>query len=300
MDSVARGSVVVGVDGSRQAIAAVRWAARFASDERRTLTLVHACGGLADWAGLEDVMSSERSARGRAVLVEAWDAVRERFGDLHAVSVVDPGQPGGVLVEASQTAAVVVVGGRGSGSLARMLLGSVADQVARSAWCPVVVVHELEERTEVAPGGGLADERPVVVGVDGSPASVAAIDFAFRVASVRGRQVELLHATWDLRERASGVLDTRSYEAKVEVEERAERMVAETVAGFGEKYPDVTVLEDYRNGDAAEELVRASARASLVVVGAHGHNRLHALVLGSVSSAVAARAECPVAVVRPV
>jgi nucleotide-binding universal stress UspA family protein len=155
------------------------------------------------------------------------------------------------------------------------------------------VVRGFEELPEDEP------ERPVVVGVDGTPVSTAAVEFGFRMASVRRAPLTLLHATWDLREHAAPVLDLRSYSDKVNLSEEEERLVAETVAGLCEKYPDVAVTETYRRGEPVRQLVEASRTAGLVVVGTRGRRLLTTTLLGSVSRGVVERAYCPVAVVRP-
>ena len=90
-----------------------------------------------------------------------------------------------------------------------------------------------------------------------------------------------------------------SYEKRIDLSEEEERLVAETVSGLSEKYPDVVVTEVYRRGDPVRQLVQASAEASLVVVGSRGRRLLSSTLLGSVSRAVVERAGCPVAVVRP-
>ena len=95
------------------------------------------------------------------------------------------------------------------------------------------------------------------------------------------------------------IADLRSYAEKVNLSEEEERLVAETVAGLCEKYPDVVVTETYRRGEPVRRLVEASREASLVVVGSRGRRMLATNLLGSVSRGVAERAYCPVAVVRP-
>lgn len=290
--SVAHGSVVVGVDGSEPSSAALDWAVRYAAREGRPLTVVHACGLPGAMDDFEDIVASERGLMsvGRAIAREAVYDARLADGTVGVESVVTMGSPATVLVEASESAAVVVMGARGRGTVASALLGSVSAVVTREAHCPVVVVRSLADRSE----------KPVVVGIDGTPASTAAVEFAFRTASADRVPLTLLHATWDLRTQASSVLDTRSYAEKIDLNEEEERLVSETVAGLCEQYPDVTVTERYRRGDPVKELVAASRDASVVVVGSRGRRPLTVTLLGSVSRGVVERAECPVAIVRPV
>ena len=293
--SVVHGSVAVGVDGSEAAAAALDWAVRQAASEGRPLTVVHACGVPGAMHDFEDIVANERGLKsvGRSIAREAVRDARLTDPTIGVESVVTMGHPETVLVEASESADLLVVGARGRGTVASALLGSVSATVARESHCPVVVVRTFDE----APEGD--DDRPVVVGVDGTPVSSAAVEFAFRMASVRRAPLTLLHATWDLREQASSVLDLRSYTEKVNLSEEEERLVAETVAGLCEKYPDVAVTETYRRGEPVRRLVEASRDASLVVVGSRGRRLLATTLLGSVSRGVAERAYCPVAVVRP-
>lgn len=288
--SLVHGSVVVGVDGSDASAAALEWAARLASRESRSLNVVHACGFPVAEGRFEDIIASERGLKsiGRRLVRDAVHEARQVAPELAVTTLVVPGHASTVLVEATETAAVVVLGTRGRGAISSALLGSVSREVTRDAHCPVVVVRAHQDD----------DHGPVVVGVDGTQASSAAVEFAFHQASVYGAPLTVLHAHRDLRERASSVLDLRSYEQQADLSEDLERVVAEAVAGQCEKYPEVVVTEVYRRGDPVRQLVEASHDASLVVVGSR-NRRAAGTLLGSVSRAVAERAACPVAVALP-
>lgn len=294
--SVVHGSIVVGVDGSEPAAAALDWAVRQAAAERRPLTVVHACGVPGAMQDFEDIVAHERGLRsvGRSIAREAVEDVRLADGTVAVESLVTMGHPETVLVEASESADLLVVGARGRGTVASALLGSVSAVVARESVCPVVIVREFEEVDDEEDG-----PRRVVCGVDGSPVSTAAVEFSFRMASVRRAPLTLLHATWDRREQASSLIDLRTYAEKVNLSEQEERLVSETVAGLCEKYPDVAVTECYRRGEPVRQLVEASRDASLLVVGTRSRRLLATTLLGSVSRGVSERAYCPVAVVRP-
>jgi nucleotide-binding universal stress UspA family protein len=289
--SVVHGSVVVGVDGSDVSSAALAWATRFASLESRPLSVVHACGLPAAMTDFEDLLASERGLRsiGRKITAEAEAEARLNDPGLAVSSTVVMGSPGNVMVEASETAALVVVGARGRGAIASVLLGSVSGQVTREGHCPVVVVRGWAEETH----------RPVVVGADGTRASTAAVEFAFHQATMHGVPLTILHATWDPRERPSPVGDLLTDEQRTGLSGGQEPLVAETVAGLRERYPDVRVTEVCRRGPPVRELVAASRGASLLVVGSRGRRLMGSTLLGSVSRRVVERAECPVAVARP-
>lgn len=293
--SVVHGSIVVGVDGSEPAAAALDWAVRQAAAERRPLSVLHACGVPGAMQDFEDIVAHERGLRsvGRSIAREAVAELRRGDRTVAVESLVTMGHPERMLVEASESADLLVVGARGRGTVASALLGSVSAVVARESVCPVVIVRELQEPDD-ADG-----PRRIVCGVDGSPVSTAAVEFAFRMASVRRAPLTLLHATWDRREQASALVDLRSYAEKVNLSAEEERLVSETVAGLCEKYPDVTVTECYRRGEPVRQLVEASRDASLLVVGTRSRRLLATTLLGSVSRGVSERAYCPVAVVRP-
>jgi nucleotide-binding universal stress UspA family protein len=163
--------------------------------------------------------------------------------------------------------------------------------MAGRAACPVVLVRAAEEVTEAAV---VERTRPVVVGVDGSPRSDAAVAFAFETASNWGVPLVAVHSWGDLLvdPAASLLLDW----AEIEAEER--RLLSERISGWTGKYPDVAVELTVTRDRPAALLVDRSRTADLVVVGSRGRGAAVGLLMGSVSHAVLHRAHCPVAVVR--
>ncbi len=136
-----------------------------------------------------------------------------------------------------------------------------------------------------------ADQRkPVVVGIDGSPLSEAAIALAFEAASVRRVPLVAVH-TW-FEPMMAELVDWES--AALEAQEA----LAERLAGWGAKYPDVHVQRVVTRTSAAQALLDHAARAQLVVVGSRGHGEITGLLLDSVSNALVHAAGCPVAIVR--
>ena len=138
-------------------------------------------------------------------------------------------------------------------------------------------------------------EGPVVVGVDGSPTSEAAVGFAYEAAATRGVPLVAVHTWWDLMvdPTFAPLLDWDALEA----DER--EVLAERLAGWGEKYPDVHVQRLVMHDRPARALLAQAAGAQLVVVGTRGRGGVAGLLLGSVSHALLHHAPCPVAVVRP-
>ncbi|MGE3286739.1 MAG: universal stress protein [Pseudonocardia sp.] len=286
--------VVVGVDGSESGLRAVRWAAREARRWRSPLRLVHVIVGLDEqWLSDPAVGTGFRAAvtdAARERLTRARDAALQADPDVEVTDHLAAGDPARVLLDEATTARLVVLGDRGLGGFAGLLLGSVAADVAARATSPVVVVR--------VPGGDVApagDDAPVVLGVDGTPASEAAIAFAYEAASIRGVPLVAVHTWWDVfvDPAAAPYLDLPAAEA------REQEVLAERLAGWSEKYPDVVVRRIVLADQPARALVERSTDAQLVVVGSHGRGTLRGLLLGSVSRSLLQHADCPVAVVRP-
>ena len=167
-----------------------------------------------------------------------------------------------------------------------LLVGSVAVALAAHASCPVVVVRWAEgEPSDLA-------SLPVLVGVDRSPTSEAAIEFAFEAAVARRVSLVAVHSWSDM------MLDPEMADwDAIESEERT--LLAARLAGWAEKYPDVPVERVVTQDRPAHSLLARAARAQLVVVGSRGRGEFAGWVLRSVSHAVLHRSPCPVAVVRP-
>jgi nucleotide-binding universal stress UspA family protein len=276
--------VVVGIDGSAPALAAVRWAAEEAERDRVGLRLVTAFG----WRAPGRADAPERGVDHREVLLQsaraeqakaAAVAVKAAPGIAVSRTIVD-GYPVPRLTAASQEARLVVIGDRGRGGLAGRL---VAVGLASRAACPVVVVR----------GEQPAPSAPVVVGVDGSPLGESALAFAIEAAAARRAPLVAVHAWRDESSEATRqeFLDREAAES--------ERFLAQQLAGWGEKYPDVEIRRVVVRDRPAHGLVLQCADAQLLVVGSSGRGGLAGLLLGSVAHAVLHRAPCPVAVVRP-
>lgn len=283
--------VVVGVDGSAEALRAVRWAVPEARRRHATLRLVTAFTWTEDrmvgWPGLGSAPYGEylRAAEERGLAAAAAVAA-ELDPDVPVERELVVGFPGSELVEQSKTAELLVIGDRGRGRISSALAGSVAIGVVASAACPVVVVRGAQ------PG---ADEaRPVVVGVDGTPLSEAAIAFAFEAAAARRVPLVAVH-TWLDELNDPALADLVDWQTAAV---QAEELLAERLAGWGEKYPDVQVQRLVAHGSAGHALLDQAARAQLIVVGTRGHGEIAGLLLDSVSNALVHGAACPVAVVR--
>jgi nucleotide-binding universal stress UspA family protein len=143
----------------------------------------------------------------------------------------------------------------------------------------------------------VAEEGPVVVGVDGSPASESAIGFAFEAASTRNAPLTAVLSWTDVLVE-SAFQATRFSMDWSEVEDEQQRLLAERMAGWQEKYPDVVVERVVVRDRPVRALVRAAQHARLLVVGSHGRGGFTGMLLGSTSQALVHHSPCPVAVVR--
>ena len=288
-------AVVVGVDGSADALRAVRWAVPEARRRRAVLRLVHAFAWTDDrMVGMPGLGREDYGDRLRAAAQRGLSAAAAVASELDRTVPVESelvlGTAAGVLVEQSQSAELAVVGDRGRGRITSMLAGSVAVGVAAHAACPVVVVRG----SATAVGGPPTQPPPVVVGVDGTPLSEAALAFAFDAASTRSAPLLAVH-TWLEALADPDMAPLVDWRGLTEDETVA---LGERLAGWGEKYPDVIVERVVVEGRAAQVLRDLSRAAQLVVVGSRGRGEFAGLVLGSVSSALVHGAWCPVAVVR--
>lgn len=292
-----RPPVVAGVDGSPDAELAVAQAAWQAERRHLPLRLVHAFAPPVMYGpSVTSVYDMTGPLRGaRALLVRSARRVRSLHPDLEIGTAVIAGNPGGVLVEESRTAALVVVGSRGVGGFQRLLTGSVSAQVATHAHGPVVV---LRPPAAGAVGDG-SPKGPVVVGVDGSPGSAAAIEFAFDEAAARGGALTAVYA-WAVPPTTNlGPITDSHYDA-VEAQDEADRVLAESLAGWQEKYPQVVVARRAIHSlNPLTALLEAGRDAALIVVGPRGHGGFAGLLLGSVSDGLVRHAHRPVAVVHP-
>jgi len=221
----------------------------------------------------------------RAVKI-AQEAVKTDRG-IEVKSELRCAPPVPTLVNMSDEAEMVVVGSNGRGAMARLVLGSVSSGVVRSARCPVAVIRD-EDMLMPHPL-----QAPVLVGIDGSPASELATAVAFDEASRRGVDLTALHAWSDVEVLELPGVDWSAVEAE------AERSLAERLAGWQERYPDVTVHRLVVCDRPGRQLIEQSESAQLVVVGSHGRGGLTGLLLGSVSNAVVHSVRMPVIVARP-
>lgn len=285
--------IIAGVDGSPESDAAVRWAARDAAIRDIPLTLVHvATPADATWSQTPTLEETpeEQQAEGRSLLAHASTIARAAIADTGQIQIngelLSSAAIVPTLVDESKDAELVVVGSRGRGALSRSILGSVSSGLIRHAHCPVALIRE-DDTQMPNPARG-----PVLVGIDGATSELATA-IAFEEASLRHADVVALHAWNDVDMNA-----IPGYDWSPTIDKEGQ-VLAEALAGWQERYPDVSVHDRVVNDRAAHALVDASESAQLVVVGTHGSGALAGMLLGSVSNAVVQAVHTPVIVARP-
>lgn len=286
--------VVVCVDGSGGGDA-VEWAAAEAAASGARLRLVHPFRG---WASAEvlglapllDCLPAPQIAAART-LEAALARARAVAPDIETEGRMYQGPVGRILVRESRAARLIVLGARGEGRLRRALDGgpasSAAARVAAAAGCPVAVVPLLPTT---------AGDRPpprVVVGVDGTTSSAAAVGFAFRAARRRGIPVHAVHAwTPDLPADLEAVAG-----CPLAREAAALGRLDRALATWRAEFADVPLTTHVVRADPATALIALSDGAALVVIGSPSRRRRLDGLFGSVGSTVLGRVRAPVTIV---
>jgi len=282
--------IVVGIDGSEQSRAAVRWAAAEARRHDAPLKILtayswngppEALGGVGKRS---DVIAQQFDQVATAAAAEA--RALEPGIEVSGVAVI--GDPVSALLQASRTAALLVVGNRGRGGLASLLLGSVSQQTATHATCPVVVVHGRRE----TPSG------PIIVGVDRSASALRALALGFDQAQRRGCEL-LAVRSYPVPMPPYGMdMPPLTYDQDAASRDAASDLDA-TLTPWRDKYPAVRVKTLIEPGSPAKNLIDLSREAALVIVGSRGHGALVGTLLGSVGQQLLHHADCPAMIVHP-
>ncbi|WP_137991125.1 universal stress protein [Streptomyces vilmorinianum] len=283
--------LVVGVDGSDASLAATDWAVDEALRHGLPLRIVHASlweryeGSVPAWS--VDRPSGQVLAEN--IVGVAAERARRRAPDLRITTDVVPMDAAGALLEEGQKAMAVVVGSRGRGEFADLMLGSVGLLVAARSHAPVVVVrgdpHALEAR-----------HGRVLLGIGDHDIDSPAVRFAFREAAVRDCELDVVR-TW--RRPAHEPVDhpLLTGDAAHHFEERSSELLDKALEAAVRDHPEVRLRRSTVEGPARKVLVDRSAAADLLVVGARRRDRLIGMELGRVAHRGLHHASCPVAVV---
>ncbi|MFI7576997.1 universal stress protein [Micromonospora sp. NPDC049497] len=278
--------VVVGLDGSPSSLVAAEHAARAAVQRSAPLHLVHGYLhplGYGVPLNPYDVGIPAPSESAQEMLTRTATELAGSWPGLEVEVRQVAGGPGATLVEESRRADLVVVGSRGLGGFAGLLLGSVGTQVSAHAHCPVLVVRPTEEPVPV--------DGPVLVGVDGSESADLAVGYAADEATRRAATLVLAHVRDP---------DASAPEGGPKAGAGGDALLDAAAAALRAARPDLVVEERVlRSARPEQALVEASGDAALVVVGSRGRGGFTGLLLGSVSQALVQHARCPVLVARP-
>ncbi|MFT4085750.1 MAG: universal stress protein [Gordonia sp. (in: high G+C Gram-positive bacteria)] len=284
--------ILVGVDGSPEAINSVRWAASAAVAEGAELKIVAAyTTTTSDYApGLvipQDVIDAIRGEVSKYVQ-DAAAVAREVAPDTKISGSIVEGDAARVLLELGEDASMIVIGSRGRGGLKGLFLGSVSTSVAAHA----------HGRVAVVPSAAKPVDGPVVVGVDDSKISDPAVAEAYRQAGLRNEKLVAVHTWTPLDADALHGFGLGPDEI-AEMSEQAVEAVAERMAGYGEDYPDVEVERVVIPEEPANAILEAAGdTASMIVMGSRGRGGFTGLLLGSRSQKVLHNAKVPVMIVR--
>ena len=253
--------IVAASDGSEESLRAVDWAAREAVLRGAPLRIVSAAGllprmvgskGHSDYETVSDVIRDESDYALTAATARAAKAAPDLLIDADHLE----GGPAEAVTEAGSGALMLVVGSRGVGAFAAVVLGSVSRYAATHAACPVVVIREPAESARGQVGIGIGDLE-----------NSASLTFAFEEAALRKASLTAIHS-WHLPDsdisRAGSIFtEPERYVAETETAKRLEQLLDNWRA----KYPDVPVSQEVVHGHPGRALVVLSARADLVVLG---------------------------------
>ena len=288
------GPVVVGVDGSPASVTAAWWAAREAVARRLSVLLLHSWTTQPlDVPVAQEALSKQRY--GGRVLQRMEAELLHRHAGLSVVTELVSEPASKALVDAGETATLLVLGSRGHGSVAGFLLGSVSLHVLGLAQCPAVTVRAGDPAVEDGWGHPAAIGRQeVVVGVqEPAPAADALLEFAFTAAEVHGARVRAVRALPPSSPAMHRHADRP--EEGYQADERT-RLAAD-LTPWQEKFPGVEVVDRIAPGSASQVLLAASGRSRLTVVGRRRHPSPLTWKLGPVAHAALHHLPCPVAVV---
>ncbi|MFF9495815.1 universal stress protein [Streptomyces flaveolus] len=290
--------VIAAVDGSQDSLRALDWAADAARGRAAPLRVVHV-RQYAAWAQTDVLVAGPPDTGEDPVIEEA----RARLGDRADAPGTEylgmEGVPGAALPELGADAQLLVLGSRGRGGFASLLLGSNSLAAARDAECPVVVVPRPGREVHGAPP---AEPGPrVVVGLHVDSPDDAVLSFAFAEAARRGARLQVVAAyPWPVQTWAAAGQMMPLVIDEVSVESETRVLADGLLAPYRGRHHDVRADTYVVAGDAAGHLVAASKDAELVVVGRHRRRLLApARMMGSVTHAVLLHAASPVAVVPP-
>ncbi|MGI8329266.1 universal stress protein [Actinomadura scrupuli] len=280
--------ILVGYDGSPQSEQALEWGVEEARLRQLPLTVCHAWHWPYPFRQQTDGIAKITQEMGQVVLNSGVTAARRLGDELDVRPLLVKGLPHAAILDAGCGAELIVLGSRGNGGFEELPVGSVAAQVPAYAVCPVIVVRPL-------PAGRPHPVR-ILVGVDGSSTSEAALGFAFQEAALRDGTVHVLCSWWD-----PGALpgpERAAFTDPEAVRQEAQTRFERAIAPWRANWPEVPLETDFQIESPRRALLAAAGDATLLVVGDRGLGSAPGMLLGPVAQAVLHEAPCPVAVVH--
>jgi nucleotide-binding universal stress UspA family protein len=280
--------IVVGVStGGRASLTAVRWAAERASAVGSRLRLVHVVEGSIPSTDDAELLLAAQSAA-RMSLDAAADAAASVDRTLEVVTELEQGSAVDVFDRVSEGADLLVVGSDWHGGQRASRRGVHSLRIAAGSHAPVAVIPDID----------VSGRRGVVVGIDGSEASDAALSFAVAEATRLGEPLIAVHA-WDVAMMVGGDYGYGvPMVASDDLQRGAEQVLDEALAGVSSEASSLEISRVVVAGDPVIALAEEAMSARLLVVGSHGRGALARFLLGSVSHGVLAHLEGPTVVVR--
>lgn len=277
--------IIVGINGSAGSEAALTWALRRAARHKLPVVLIHAVDDR--WMSPDFQYHELIRQSGMELLQKAQASASEQAADVKVEIQLRHGSQGSVLREVSKEASIVVVGGHDKHRMDGGPLTDRALQVVSGTECPVAVIPETQ-----GTGG-----KGVVVGVDGSEESLQAVAFAAAEADLGGDELTVVLAFKSPARWLEGRLPHSGLAESIVEEDRI--VLAESVAGLGDKYPDMLVHQRLESDtEPARALVDIGSEARLLVIGSRGRGAFSRTVLGSTAHAVLLSLPCPTIVTR--
>ena len=278
------GTITVGVTGAAVAERAVDWAIARAVERRQRIELLSVVGGVLGTVG-EDAVLADAVALTRESVER--HAEKARAAGIEVSVRVEAGNPVSLLIEASESSALLVIGSDYQGPGTGRARGAHGVRIAAGAKCPVVVVPDLD----------LDDRSGVVVGVDGSEVSEHALRFAAAEADRLGEPL-IAVSVWTPLHAPRNDLAVYPELYLTNMQSATEEILSLALAGLASDHPDLEIVRRVERGYPSHVLTELAGSARLTVVGTHGRGAVARFLLGSISQEVLSRLASVTAVVR--
>lgn len=277
--------IVVGINGSAGSEAALTWALERAARDKLAVIAIHAVDDR--WISPDFQYHELIRQAGMELLQKAQARASKLVPDVKVDIQLRHGSGGSVLREVSKEASMVVVGEHDKHWMDGGPLTDRALQIVSASEIPAAVIP-------LKRGAGAAG---VVVGVDGSEESLQAVDFAAAEADKGGDELTVVLAFRRPARWVESQLPKSGLAESILEEDRI--VLAESVAGLGDRYPDLVVHQRLETDtEPAKALVEAAKESRLLVIGSRGRGGFSRMVLGSTAHAVLLNVPCATIVTR--